>query len=110
MPSRSSTPTARPERSRASVPQVAERRTRSVQKRAGTLRRQKETRRANRLAEIRLQIANGTLEVRQMTDREREEGSLAARKTLARNEAHRMLRRAERERAMASSIKGCRER
>jgi hypothetical protein len=110
MSSRSSTSTARPAPSRASVPQVSERRTRSAQRGAGTLRRHKETRRAERLAEIRLEVANGTLEVRQMTEREREGGSLAARKTLARNEAHRMLRRAERERAMASSIKGCRER
>ena len=46
---------------------VADERTRASQKAVGTLRRHKEARRSERLAEIRVQIANGTLVVRHMT-------------------------------------------
>lgn len=67
-------------------------RTRGVKKAVGTFQRREEAR-VDRLAEIRVQIANGTLVVRQMTAAEREAASEAARQTRARNEARRNLKR-----------------
>ena len=64
---------------------VADERTRASQKAVGTLRRHKEARRSERLAEIRAQIANGTLVVRHMTAEQREAESQAARR--AQNES-----------------------
>ena len=68
-------------------------RTRAAKKAVGTRLRHREARRADRLAEIRVQIANGTLVVRYMTAAEREAASEAARQTRARNEGRRNLTR-----------------
>jgi GTP cyclohydrolase III len=59
------------------------------QKRAATLLRQKDERRADSLDQIRAQIADGTLVVRHMTVVEHKAASQTARGTLARNEARR---------------------
>jgi len=58
-----------------------------AQKAAATLLRHKEERRAHSLDQIRTQIADGTLVVRQMTVAQHKAASQAARGTLARNEA-----------------------
>jgi hypothetical protein len=86
MPSKSSTPNS----DRANLPGSnapgllgGDERTRATNKAVGTLQRREEARRADRLAEIRVQIANGTLVVRQMTAAEREAASEAARQTRA---------------------------
>ena len=75
MPSKSSTL----DRDRANPPRPntpellgADERTRAAKKAVTTRRRHQEARRADRLAEIRVQIANGTLVVRHMTAAERE--------------------------------------
>ena len=89
MPSKSSTPNP----DRAGLPGSnapglqGEDERRAAKKAVGTLRRHREARRADRLAEIRVEIANGTLVVRQMTAAEHEAASEAARQTRARNEA-----------------------
>ena len=92
MPSKSSTL----DRDRANPPRPntpellgADERTRAAKKAVTTRRRHQEARRADRLAEIRVQIANGTLVVRHMTATEREAASEAARQTRARNEGPR---------------------
>lgn len=79
---------------------VADERTRASQKVVGTLRRHKEARRLERLAEIRVQIANGTLVVRHMTAEQREAEWQAARQARAQNESRRNLRSGGRKRSM----------
>jgi hypothetical protein len=51
------------------------------EKRTETIRRRKEERRTEKLDEMREQVADGTLVVRQMTDEEREGGSGPLRRT-----------------------------
>ena len=70
----------------------------AAQKGAATSRRHKAQRRADRLEEIRVQIANGTLVVRQMTVAQHEAASQTARVTRGRNDARR-----ERTRTLYSS-------
>jgi len=75
MPSESSLPTTDPVEDttpsiRRTVPEDA--RSRGAAKGAATLRRHKEERRAESLAQISAQIANGTLVVRQMTTEQRQ--------------------------------------
>ena len=57
-----------------------------------TLRRHAEERRAEKLNDMRAQMANGTLVVRQMTPEELETASATARLTLARNVARKRAR------------------
>lgn len=68
---------------------AGEKRTRAAQKGAATARRHSEARRADTLAEMRAQIANGTLIVRQMTAEQHRAAAQAACRTLARNKARR---------------------
>jgi anti-sigma28 factor (negative regulator of flagellin synthesis) len=56
---------------------------------AATLRRHREEQRADKLAQIRAQIADGTLVVRQMTVAQHDEASRADRRTLAENQERR---------------------
>jgi hypothetical protein len=96
MPSKSSTldgDRANPSRPNAPGLLGGDERTRAAKKALKTRRRHLEARRADRLAEIRVQIANGTLVVRHMTAAEREAASEAARQTRARNEGRRNLTR-----------------
>jgi hypothetical protein len=66
----------------------------SAHKGAATIRRHKEEQRADRLDEIRGQIANGSLVVRQMTEAEHTAALHLATDARARNEARRTLIRA----------------
>ena len=81
-------------------PLVGDERTRASKKAVGTVRRHKEARRSERLAEIRAQIANGTLVVRHMTAEQREMASHAARQVQAQNQARRDLASGRRKRSM----------
>jgi hypothetical protein len=65
---------------RVGRPPVAPARSRAQAKGAATVQRNARERRASRLADIRAQIANGTLVVRQMTPAERGAGSGAPRR------------------------------
>ena len=96
MPSKSSTldgDSGNPPRRNAPGLLGGDERTRGAKKAVETRRRHGEARRADRLAEIRVQIANGTLVVRQMTAAEREVASEAGRQTRAQNEGRRNLTR-----------------
>jgi uncharacterized protein (DUF2336 family) len=61
----------------------------AAEKGAATVRRRKEARRADRLDEIRVQIADGTLVVHQMTDAQHKAALRAAREAVARQETRR---------------------
>jgi hypothetical protein len=65
--------------------------TRAPTKGADTVRRHKEERRAERLRDINLQIADGTLVVRQMTVAQREAASRAAARVAERHQARRKV-------------------
>ena len=91
MPSESSTPIA--DEANVTIPKTLQplprdALSRAAAKGAATLQRHKEERRADSLAQIRAQIANGTLVVRQMTIAQRKAASEAARRTRTPNEAH----------------------
>jgi anti-sigma28 factor (negative regulator of flagellin synthesis) len=101
MPTESSTPnTDPPNESIANDPRplATDARTSAATKGAATLRRHKEQRRAERLSEIRAEIADGTLVVRQMTAAQHNAPFQTARQTVARNEARLKLTRAPSER------------
>jgi hypothetical protein len=92
MPSASSTPSARPANLTTSHPRrllAEDARAVATTKRTATLRRLKAERRSDKLDEIRAQIADGTLVVRQMTSAEHSEAARVARRTLAGNQARR---------------------
>jgi hypothetical protein len=95
MPTGSSTP--KPAQPKEAIPggphAVADdARSRAGAKAAATLRRHKEERRVDSLSQIRAQIAAGTLVVRQMTPKQQEAASEAARQAQARNEARKLRR------------------
>jgi hypothetical protein len=61
---------------------------------AATVRRREQERRAGKLDDMRVQIADGSLVIRQMTVAEHERAQLAASDAGARNQARRLSRRA----------------
>jgi hypothetical protein len=92
MPSALSTPNAGQGNAKVTIPArarlvVGDAKARSAGKGAETLRRHREERRADSLAQIRDQIAAGTLFVRQMTAAEHTAASQVARRARARNQA-----------------------
>jgi hypothetical protein len=89
MPSESSTPTVEPARPNSGLPVVPDARSRSAAKGVATVLRRKEERRADSLAAMREQIADGTLVVRQMTSAERTGHAEAARRTATASEGNR---------------------
>jgi anti-sigma28 factor (negative regulator of flagellin synthesis) len=104
MPSESLTPNSEPANMTAGpAPAVLSGavQTRATEKALATVRRHKEERRADRLDEMRVQIAEGTLVVRQMSVVEHDAARLVARDASARNETRLKLNRALRKQERA---------